>query len=75
MTTTKKAQAEKRAALRPRIDAQCDAFAEILGVDAEEIMFDPLYGVSLTPDQADAVLDRLRSAEAAYEAERAEDRG
>lgn len=43
-------------AKRERIDAQSEQIARIIGVDAEEIMIDPSYGVMLKPSQVEALL-------------------
>lgn len=39
-----------------RIDIQTERIARLLGIDAEEIMYQGTAGVVLTPDQCDALL-------------------
>jgi hypothetical protein len=48
------------AAKRKRIEDQADAIAELLGIDPEQVMLDPGYGVSLTVDQADQLIGLAR---------------
>lgn len=42
-----------------RIDSQAEDIAELLGVDPEKVMTDGNYGVSLTPDQVDNLLNTV----------------
>ena len=41
---------------RARIEAQSEKIADLIGVDAEDIMIDPHYGVLLTISQTDKLL-------------------
>jgi len=43
-----------------RIDDQSEHIAETIGVDPEKVMTDGNYGVTLTPDQIDALLPAIR---------------
>lgn len=59
----KRETAEDRAAASAKYDrimGQATEFERLLGLPEESVMADPRYGVSLTPDQADAVLATLR---------------
>jgi hypothetical protein len=59
----KKQTPEDRAAASAKYDrimGQANEFERLLGLPEETVMADPRYGVSLTPDQADAVLATLR---------------
>jgi hypothetical protein len=38
------------------IEGQSERIADLIGVDAEEIMIDPSYGVLLKPSQVDSLL-------------------
>lgn len=45
---------------RDLIAAQADQLAELLGIDPDDVMFDR-HGVSLSPKQAETVINRLRA--------------